>query len=111
MKSPKEIQKPYGLCFRCENRARFLESSRQGDPDRPRFQCGDPTYSAHSCYMFQPVKPVVTWPNDPKDKRPRFAPAIISSREAAAVIPKCRLKIKRYGKKGAVLYWEVLEEK
>ena len=110
-KKKSETPKPYGLCFRCEHRARFLESSRRGVGDRPRFQCGEINLSVYSCYMFRPGRPIVMEPENPRDKRPRLGPPIISSREVAAGFPKCRLKLKRYGKKGVVLYWEVLEEK
>lgn len=107
----KNPEKPYGLCFRCEHRAKFLETSKYGEGDRPRFQCGTIEQSAHSCYMFHPVKPVVTVPLDRTDPRPRLASALVSAREMASVIPECRLRVRRHGRDGAVLYWEPKKEK
>ena len=75
------------LCFRCEHRAKFLEGMLKARHDksiyapRPRHECGDIENSKCSCYMFQPCKPIVTVPSDSRDKRPRFGPAMISSRE------------------------------
>ena len=68
------------LCFRCEHRAKYLESVSKGEyPSRPRMQCGDINLSSYSCYMFTPCFPIITKPPS-DDKRPRFA-GIISSRE------------------------------
>jgi hypothetical protein len=68
------------LCYRCERRARFLE----GKPDCDfRYQCKNPTASIGSCYQYIPCYPVVTIPDRPGDKRPRFGPALLSSREQA----------------------------
>jgi hypothetical protein len=47
-----------GLCFRCEHRARFLED-RSGEPPRPRYQCGETTRAVCSCYMYEPVAPLI----------------------------------------------------
>ena len=65
-----------GLCFRCEYRALFLEKKRQ-----PRYECSMVENCVVSCYMFKPAKPVITVPSDYSDPRPRFGPAMISSRE------------------------------
>ena len=49
------MSKPYmhGLCHRCDRRAGFHEKGI-----RPRYECGT-GMSVMSCYMYEPVKPVV----------------------------------------------------
>lgn len=76
-------QPSYGLCYRCEHRAVWNETGKH----RPRMECGSPTHSSHSCYMYQPVKPVMLGPRDTNDKRPRFAGWAISSRETSKGVP------------------------
>ena len=46
----------HSLCYRCEHRALFWES---GKKHHPRYECGEPESSKSTCYMYQPVKPVV----------------------------------------------------
>lgn len=65
----------HALCYRCEYRAIWHET-KQG----PRAQCHDGLAGVGSCYMYKPVLPYVTV-KDSTDKRPRFAGAMISSRE------------------------------
>ena len=43
-----------GLCYRCEMRAKYLESGI-----RPRLQCGDIEQASYSCYQYVPVRPVI----------------------------------------------------
>lgn len=75
------------LCFRCEHRAKYLELLLKSKLDSetyaygPRCECKSSTGSVSSCYMFEPCKPVVTVPAYTDDKRPRFAGAMLSSRE------------------------------
>jgi len=63
-----------GLCFRCEHRAKFLEKGI-----RPRYECGEIEDSKFSCYMFKPVKPVVTAKLG-DDDRPKYAGSLFSAR-------------------------------
>lgn len=89
-----------GLCFRCEYRARFYETGHG-----PRYECQQPEITVCSCYMYKPVRPVITVPSDPKDKRPRHGPAIISSRERfEAVAEDMQLAIRQNGEE-STLYW------
>jgi hypothetical protein len=78
-----------GLCHRCEHRAKYLEDYErakqklieQGRRDeipnlfvhRPRCECGL-DQAVHSCYMYQPVKPLVI----EKKRRRRTASACSS---------------------------------
>jgi len=72
------------LCFRCEHRAAFLQAELEGiHPPRPRNECGEPLTSKVSCYMFIPCLPIITAPECKGDKRPRFGPSFIASREQA----------------------------
>ena len=66
------------LCFRCEHRAKFLETGQ-----RSRLECGDIETSKAGCYMFTPCYPVITEPLDTDNPRPRFAAPMFSSREWA----------------------------
>ena len=54
------------LCWRCEHRAVFHEQKIQS-----RYECGQ-NMAVGSCYMFQPVKPVIL-KRSKGDKRPLFA--------------------------------------
>ena len=71
------------LCYRCEHRAKYLEMVQERGKEKshaPRCECQDTNASVYSCYMFKPCMPVVLAPNE-GDTRPRFAGAMISSRE------------------------------
>ena len=65
----------HALCYRCEHRAVWHET-KQG----PRAECHDALTGVGSCYMYLPVLPYITV-KDSTDKRPRFAGAMMSSRE------------------------------
>ena len=71
------------LCFRCEHRAKYLTAKSKGEVycPRPRMECGDINTSKYICYMFKPCFPIITKPSNSNDKRPRFAGAMLSSRE------------------------------
>jgi len=56
------------LCYRCEYRARFLEEGL-----RPRLECGMIDQSNHSCYMFQPVRPVLVEANKGEERPISFS--------------------------------------
>ena len=49
------VKGEHSLCFRCEHRALWLETKTH----RPRYECGDEKSSKYSCYMYQPVVPLV----------------------------------------------------
>ena len=55
------------LCFRCEHRARFLETGHG-----PRCECQDRRQAVSSCYMYRPVWPVVLALNE-GERRPLLA--------------------------------------
>ena len=99
-----------GLCFRCENRARFLE----GKPGSFRMQCKDPSFNSCSCYQYCPVKPVVLHKDESekvlKIKRPMFGGILLSARSHPVCIPKLQLNLKKY-KNGSMIYWGPKENK
>jgi len=64
------------LCFRCQHRAAFLESS---GTHRPRFECGEVHRAVMSCYMYRPPRPLLLRPV-PGDRRPLGGPALIAAR-------------------------------
>lgn len=65
-----------GLCYRCEFRAKFFETK-----EGPRAECKIPDRGVGSCYLYRPVTPYITKVANKTDPRPRFGPAIMSSRE------------------------------
>lgn len=65
----------YGLCWRCEWRARHNETGVQ-----PRCECGDVHNAVGACYMYQPVAPIGLVADDPEDERPLFGPPMIAGR-------------------------------
>ena len=75
-----EIQNEQKLCFRCENRALFLEKGW-----KPRCECGDVNLAVYTCYCYKPMKPVVT-ETDPNDNRPAKGPWMIAARESGSRI-------------------------
>ena len=72
MSERREIRE--GLCFRCEHRAMFLERGW-----RPRHECGNIEETKYGCYMYRPVRPVITEVNE-GDDRPQFAGSMLSAR-------------------------------
>lgn len=93
------------LCFRCEHRAVYLTELKLDEkfPHQPRSECGDISKGVYSCYMFQPVKPVILEANK-GDKRPRTAGWLFSAREHAAGLADFKLKVKIIGNK-LIKYW------
>jgi hypothetical protein len=80
--APSEPQYPRrGLCYRCEERARFLELGRAA-----RCECGDVQRAVHGCYMYRPVLPHKLKPID-GDRRPILAGALIAGRACSAGRP------------------------
>jgi hypothetical protein len=87
-----------GLCWRCEHRAKYLETGR-----RPRFECGDVEHCSYGCYMYEPVRPVMLKKRE-GDDRPQFGPYMISARSVYAGMPDMDLNVKKL-ENGNVLYW------
>ena len=88
------------LCWRCEHRAIAHEEGHG-----PRYECTDLFTSKHSCYCYQPVKPLIL-KRDSNDKRPQFAGWAISSRShSAGIEPDLVLKVISHGNKGNTLIW------
>ena len=97
------------LCFRCEHRAKFLETGVQ-----PRVECGDVKSSKAACYMFVPTHPVVTkeWKR-PEDKRIRFGGTLFGTREQAVRLAdpmrdRVVLNLVNLKKGEAFLHWRQL---
>lgn len=88
-----------GLCFRCEHRASFNENG-----SRPRYECGVVNSAVCSCYMYMPVKPVITKVLDKNDKRPRFA-GVLSTRETMVGIVDDFVLDVVESTGEAILYW------
>ena len=66
-----------GLCHRCEHRVCHIETKGR---HQPRSECGDRDLAVVSCYMYAPVRPIVTGPRE-GDTRPRAASWPIAARE------------------------------
>lgn len=69
-----------GLCYRCEHRARYLETG-----GGPRAECKSEKSTVYSCYSYRPIKPVVTSCNE-GDDRPAFGPPMLAGRVHAVRI-------------------------
>jgi len=92
-----------GLCFRCEYRARFLETKRQ-----PRFECGMIESTVMGCYMFQPVKPISIKPRN-GDNRPVTLNILSARVERVEEDIELKLEAKN-GLNGTLIYWQPKEE-
>ena len=88
-----------GLCYRCEHRALYNETQDH----TPRYECGCPSQSVVSCYMYQPVKSLIMARNK-GDKRPLFGPQMISARSHAIGIAKGEYQVIKQGKGFALFY-------
>jgi hypothetical protein len=102
VKKKEEMHHPVGLCHRCEYRAEFKEVGT-----KPRYECGTDA-SVYSCYMYQPVKPLVL-KKDEGDRRPLF-PAFVSARVHAIGLPKVYLRFIKE-RRAFIFYWEPKGEK
>ena len=75
----------YGLCFRCEYRAAYLNDKLNAGENEhvgsPRYECGQ-SNSVHSCYMYRPVRPYIL-KADKGEKRGLTLPWMISGRAHA----------------------------
>lgn len=101
----KKIKKLIGLCFRCEERARVMEGEHGS-----RYECNNKNVNVCSCYMYKPVKPVVTKISKGYKKDLRFAPAIVSARETGCEILDGKLILEDFGYGKACLYWKPIKK-
>ena len=96
MKPKLEQYRPRGLCFRCENRARNLETEGR---HQPRRECGSTKMSVHTCYAYRPVKPVVL-------RKAKGDRRVFGYRTEATALPEGRLfAIPLARKRGAPIQW------
>ena len=85
------------LCYRCEHRAIYHETSHG-----PRCECKD-TSSVSCCYMYKPVKPVRLKRTD-GDKRPLGGAPILSARAEYDGVPEMVLDYVG-DQSGLTMYW------
>ena len=101
------IKGDHGLCHRCEHRIKWLETGMH----RPRCECGDVnavkgadgnwyvhSSAKHSCYMYEPVKPLVM-EVDKGECRSPFLPWMLSGRSHAVGLPTTLKHVAQVGKK------------
>ena len=87
------------LCYRCEQRARFLETG-----NGPRYECQQPG-SVVGCYMYQPTRGVVL-ARDRGDRRWLCGPAMIAARAHGIRIIAEGHSVAREVKDGVAIYSE-----
>lgn len=98
-----------GLCYRCEHRARYLEARGSDHPHQPRRECGT-DMSVWCCYMYQPVRPMLTRDMQQKGHMPAYGPAMLASRvEAVGPDESFELVLHQDGD-GLTPYWRPKEE-
>jgi len=91
-----------GLCHRCEHRAQYLET---GGRYQPRCECGMTGRAVWTCYLFQPVKPLLLERNEEEDPRP-LSPGYFSCRfHIADSQPDWKLQRQTQGNDRALFYW------
>jgi len=98
-------KKRNALCYRCEHRARHLESMDKGDHmtgSGPRCECRASESAVYSCYMFLPTAPMIVAPNE-GEERPLFAGAMLSGRMHPVRIPPLKGKAEEY-EDGTMVY-------
>jgi len=100
------------LCYRCEVRAMFLETTKwvNGKIKRrgfqPRCECGDITSSKIACYMYKPCRPIKVEPLDKDDPRPIFGPPMIAGRVMVSKDkPELLMDFCSFKDGGAMVYW------
>jgi hypothetical protein len=76
------------LCFRCENRATFLE----GGPG-PRAECKGTSTDLHTCYAYRPTRPCTLSVAESEKrhgiKRPPGGPSAIAARMSFVGVTEC----------------------
>ena len=93
------MKKGKGLCYRCEYRAQYLETGHA-----PRYECSNIQSANYSCYMYQPVKPVIVEKNK-NDNRPQFAGLLSARSQLVEREPDLQLHLKEY-EDGSMIYWK-----
>ena len=87
----------YGLCFRCEYRAQYLNDKLNADENEfvsgPRYECSQ-TRSVHSCYMYRPVRPYIL-KADKGERRGLTLPWMLSGRSHAVGVAKTQYMAKK----------------
>jgi hypothetical protein len=97
----KEKSGHIGLCGRCENRARALETG-----SGPRFECSDFSSNKHSCYMYKPTAPIL-FKREAGDRRPLLLNAL-SCKVEVIRIAKGEYILRKV-KGGHLVYWKPKE--
>ena len=96
------------LCFRCESRAKFLETKIAS-----RCECSKIDQAVVGCYMYSPVIPVILKKNK-DDDRPQFAGYMLSARSRGIKLPvietEIDLDVKEF-KDGNMLFWKPAKNK
>ena len=79
-------KKPIPLCFRCENRAVYLEEGFA-----PRCECKVSNESTYGCYAYKPIRPL--WVKKAyKDPRP-ICMGVLGSRVAGVRVADGKYKL------------------
>jgi len=91
------IKGKHGLCWRCENRAKFHDTGYG-----PRCECGDVRSAKYSCYCYEPTRPLVL-ERDKGERRSLFLGWMLSGRGHAVGVAVS--KIRAYGQNGMALKW------
>lgn len=95
------------LCYRCEHRAKNKETKGQ---HQPRYECGTDD-SVGSCYMFQPVKPIMLKRNE-GDRRSIDAGWAFNARVHRVDIDNniLSLNVSVFPDENFIYYWNIKKE-
>jgi len=109
----KDLKKEmYGLCFRCEYRAEYLNKELNAGENEyvgsPRCECSMAT-SVRSCYMYRPVRPYILKAND-GEKRGLTLPWFISGRAHAVGVANTEYVAKKV-KEGLVFFCQLTDKR
>ena len=89
-----------GLCFRCEKRAKFLETG-----NRDRSQCGVIESQLYSCYCYEPIKPILLEKSDKSDIRDITLDIYSSRIKPAEKQPSLNMNLEMIDN-GLLFYWK-----
>jgi len=101
------------LCHRCEHRALWYETK---GTHRPRFECAGMELgqqvppAVYSCYMYQPIKPVVISSNKGDDRPLMPIFSHFSGRSSGVRVAAGTINIRKY-KDGITWYWIPTKER
>jgi len=99
------MKKSKGFCFRCNNRAVYLEEGHA-----PRHECKQIESSVQGCYCFKPVKPVIQQLRD-NDPRPPFLPSMIAGRtDCVGVYEDVKISVEKVDEDKFVQVWGINKE-